>query len=282
MASKKKKVNKDTEKDVNEESFWYKFRSDKKYNAKVQLIGYGIFILVVIIGVNISGGTANRGSMVPSNRVGSENTSKDDTSLLEGSNVSYQYDVVMDVRYKNILDEEVSSNVSYSGKKYKDVMEITKKVDDESGLYYKNDSRYYSKTDNNLGFVKDDVIYDIVDADYIEIDNIIKLINKASLDHVTGYSSGRKEYVYNLKVRDLVVSYQMEDVIEFNVVEENSTLNISVDFSSLFKVIDKNILGCKIVYNVNRFNEVKEEEINFNNTGNDISASDGSEVVDES
>lgn len=281
--SKKKDIDKDLEKEVNEESFWYKFKNDKQYNAKIQLMGYGIFILVIILGVNISS-IGNKGNKVPSNSVIKQNTSKDSASALENSANNYHYDIVMDVKYLNVNDEEVASNITYSGKKYKDVMEITKLVDGESSLYYKKDSRYYSKTLEELDYVKEEVIYDIVSADYVEADNILNLINKASLDHVTDYSSGKKEYVYHLKIKDLVVSYQMEDVIEFSITEENKVMKISVDYSNLLKVIDKNIISCVVEANISRVNDIKEDEIvfqdNANNSSNDISnnGSDGQNI----
>lgn len=289
--SKKKDIDNDTLNEVNEESFWYKFKNDKQYNAKVQLMGYGIFILIVILGVNISS-VGSKGSKVPSTNVIKQNTSKDSTNLLGNSASNYQYDVVMDVKYLNVNDEEVTGNITYSGKKYKDVMEFTKQVDGESSLYYKKDSGYYGKNGEELTFVKDDAIYDIVDADYIEVDNIFKLINKASLDHVTDYSSGRKEYVYHLKIKDLVVSYQMEDVIEFSITEENGVMKIKVDYSNLLKVIDKNVTSCVVEANISRVNEIKEDEIVFQDNvkdnskdnvvdnGNDISnnGSDGQNI----
>lgn len=274
----KKKIDNNLDENVNEDSFLYKFKNDKQYNAKVQLMGYGIFILVVVIGLNISS-IGNKGK-VPSNNV-NQNTYKENTNVLENNTNNYQYDVSMDVKYKNVNDEEVSSNIVYSGKKYKDLMEITKQVDGESKLYYKKDSRYYSKVEEELAFVKDDVIYDIVDADYIEVDNILKLIDKASLDHVTDYSSdGRKEYVYNLKIKDLVVSYQMEDVIEFSIIEENKVTKIGVDYTNLFKVIDKNILSCNMVINISRVNEIKDGEIIFQNNAKDEGNNVDSNVSD--
>lgn len=274
----KKKIDNNLDENVNEDSFLYKFKNDKQYNAKVQLMGYGIFILVVVIGLNIS--SIGHKGKVPSNNV-NQNTYKENTNVLESNTNNYQYDVSMDVKYKNVNDEEVSSNIVYSGKKYKDLMEITKLVDGESKLYYKKDSRYYSKVEEELAFVKDDVIYDIVDADYIEVDNILKLIDKASLDHVTDYSSdGRKEYVYNLKIKDLVVSYQMEDVIEFSIIEENKVTKIGVDYTNLFKVIDKNILSCNMVINISRVNEIKDGEIIFQNNAKDEGNNVDSNVSD--
>ena len=41
-------------KEINKESFFYKYKNDKKYKAKAELTGYVIFILLVILFVNIA------------------------------------------------------------------------------------------------------------------------------------------------------------------------------------------------------------------------------------
>ena len=47
------------------ESFFDKVKGDKKYRAKVELIGYGIFIVVLVLGLNISslGDNSNRSDL---------------------------------------------------------------------------------------------------------------------------------------------------------------------------------------------------------------------------
>ena len=45
----KKGINKEELKD-----FVEKYKTDKKYKAKVQLIGYGVFILIILVGLNVS------------------------------------------------------------------------------------------------------------------------------------------------------------------------------------------------------------------------------------
>ena len=115
-----------------------------------------------------------------------------------------------------------------------------------NSFYYKVDGLYYSKNDNTVNFVKEGEVYNIIDGEYIELDDIIKLMAKASLDRVTDYSSGKKEYVYNLKVRDVIVSYQKDDIVEIDVEEENGILKIDIDYSNLFKAMDDSILECEL------------------------------------
>ena len=41
-------------KDNDNNGFYEKMKNDKKYNAKVQFIGYGVFILLIVVFLNIS------------------------------------------------------------------------------------------------------------------------------------------------------------------------------------------------------------------------------------
>ena len=54
MSSDNKSGEKDIKENVTKESFLSKMKNDKKYNAKVQLIGYGIFIAALVVYFNLS------------------------------------------------------------------------------------------------------------------------------------------------------------------------------------------------------------------------------------
>ena len=247
-------------------SFVDRMKNDKKYSAKVQLIGYGLLIVLLVIylnfsntGNNISNGNAIFGNNNVNTEV--ENIDEDNSSLLEQVSNNYSYDVVIDVKKNNEENEEEEKIIRYSGKSYDNKQEINKVEANVNTLYYKVDNRYYSKNNEMVSFVKEDIVYDVIDGEYIEIADILKLMDKASLDHVTDYSSGKKEYVYHLKVKDVVVSYQKEDVIEIEVEEENGVLKIAIDYSTLFKAMDDNIIECKLKATITQIGEVEEFEV---------------------
>ena len=101
-------------------------------------------------------------------------------------------------------------------------------------------------------------VYSLVEAEYVEIDSILQLLNQASLDHVTDYSSGKKEYVYHLKVKDVIVSYKLEDVIEIEIEEENGVVEIEMDYSNLLKVVNDEIVTCKLEATITEIGTIKE------------------------
>lgn len=249
------------------ESFFERMKNDKKYNAKVQLFGYLIFLGALIIWVNLSSVSGNRGNVILDNNVDKENTYKDGISLLEILDDNYSYDGVISIDKISMnvdTNEEVvvTDKIRYYGKSFRDNLEINKVVNDISNLYYKKDNNYYSMVDNISSLVKDIQVYDVIEGKYIELDNILGFINKASLDHVTDYSSGKRESVYHLRVKDIILDFVGSDVIEISVVEDEGELVIDVDYSNLLKEIDASIVSCKLELIVNDIGEVEEFSVN--------------------
>lgn len=273
--NRNKKVN---DKEENNDSFLQKMKNDKKFSAKVQLIGYGIFILALVIYVNISSLGGNRG--IVGNIIShsdfinnGSNIDKNDNSLLKRLRDNYSYEISVKVGKNslNVLTNEnvvVDENILYSGKNYDKYKEINKMVNDNKMLYYKVDNNYYVSNDNVITLVKDSIVYDVVSFEYLELDKILKLIDKASLDHVTDYSSGRKESVYHLMVKDVVVNHQKDDVVEIKVEEDNGVLKLNIDYSNLFVLIDDSIVQCNVEVIVKQIGEVEKFEVIVSNGEN--------------
>lgn len=247
-------------------SFFEKMKTDKQYNAKVQLIGFGIFIVILVIYVNISSlgnsGTTNSvlTDLDSNYQSDDENPTEDSINLLEKLENNYRYDITIDVQ-KNGENEQETVDVNkirYVGKSFENQLEITREDTVGSALYYKVDNRYYSKNNKTMKFVEEDDVYSVVDSEYIELDGILEFIDKASLDHVTDYSGGKKEYVYHLKVKDIIVSYKLEDVIEIEIEEENGILKIEIDYTNLFRVVDETIIECELEATITDIGKVEE------------------------
>ena len=250
-------ANKKNEKEPNQESFFYKYKNDTKYKAKVELTGYIVFILLVILFINI----ASLGSSKPitnlNNEIFSNNSNSDvetEKHLLDTISNNYQYDI--NINITKTTDENITYR--YYGKSYKDTLEINKVFNNTTNNYYKVNNYYYQKNDENYSIIQKDEIYDFISNDYIELDSLLEYLDEASLDHVTNYSSGKKEYVYNLYLKDIIISNKTDEAVTINIIEENDTLNISVDYFNLIKETDNTIKECKITYLFNNINQVEE------------------------
>ena len=256
------------------ETFFEKMK-DKKYKAKVEFIGYGIFIVVLIIYLNIAsmGQSPSTSNTVLQNKVNEsiEQEEEGEIDLFKKINDNYTYDIRITLKKKqdeesDIIEEQM---VHYFGKRFSSNTEIEKEIMEEKNIYYKIDKEYYQKkTDESLPLeqekfekIEESTIYDVLEKKYIELDEIKNLIEKSSLDHVTNYSSGKKESIYHLKLKDMILNYTEDGEVEIGIVIENSTLTIEIDYTNFMKEQDKNITECKAQFIYTNIDQVEAFEI---------------------
>ena len=254
-----KKKNKNEQQATENQSFFDKYKTDKKYKAKVQLIGYGIFILILIAYLNISNMNATSHGNITTlkneinNKETSATTEDKQIDLLEKINNNYEYTI-----NTTIITNEEEKEVKYSGRSAKNNMEITKEINTTTINYYKVDSRYYKKDNDTYELAREEDIYDVVGKEYIELNDVKEYIDKSSLDHVTEYSTGKKEYVYHLKVKEIIKSYQGQDEVEIKIIEENNILTIIIDYTNLMKLFSEELKECMIEYTYQNIDSVEE------------------------
>ncbi len=238
-------------KEVNEESFFYKFKNDSKYNAKVQLIVYAAFILFVVIYLNISGLKGNYDYNSVSKTIAG-NKKVESTSLLDTISNNYNYVVTIGIK-----KGEESINLEYSGKSYGENMVINRK-DASNTTFYKVGDEYYSKEEDSFKYIDVETVYEMLSYKYVEIEKVKELIKKAELDHMDNVSSGEVNYKYTLPVKDVVKSYNGSDTIIIDVNVLNSVLTINIDYTNLFKEIYKDYSECNIKYVYTDIDKVEE------------------------
>ena len=272
-------------------SFFEKLKTDKKYKAKVELTGYAIFIVVLVIFLNISniGNNYNYSdnNVVSDNEKTEVDIDEENSDLLESLDNNYSYDIKVEVKKgssdssqnkdaETVQNQDSDANekqnnengnadsfgeiktVSYNGEAYDNNIVINKSFDNNNMTYYKVDKEYYTKDGDKFNVVDINSVYDLLDAKYIEIAGVKEYIEKASLDHYTNYSSGKKEYVYNLKVSDVINSFKGDNLVEINVIIENDTINVKIDYSNLIKITDDSIIECLVTYVYKDIDKVEE------------------------
>lgn len=250
--------------------FLKKYKTNEKFKAKTQLIGYGILIFIIIIYINIENATAPSYEKITSFKNDSQNqeqssiTDNKKNKLLEKINDNYEYDIKVKKITKS-QENDIIKEVHYTGKSYKNNIEILKESEGITNNYYKEDTRYYTKNNDNYELTKENIVYDVVEKEYIELNDIKYDINKSSLDHVTEYSNGKKEYVYNLKIKDIIKSYLETDEIEIDITEENDTLTIMIDYTKLMQIMEEEVKECKIEYSYKNIGSVEEFKITNEN-----------------
>lgn len=204
---------------------------DKRERAKIELMLYGIFFLVIIIFARISS------SM-------STNIPKDNdvnNTFIDEITDNYQYDI--DITIDN-------NKYKYSGKKLGNNMSITRIVGTKEEYFYQmNDKYYILDTKGNYILTTAEDIYPYIEYRYLNINNIKQFIKLGT----------KNDTVYSVKVSDIVLNNNSTDTITLTVNEEDK--NILIDYTNLFKIDNSNInkVEVNVKYsNINNINSLEE------------------------
>lgn len=204
---------------------------DKRERAKIELMLYGIFFLVIIIFARISS------SM-------STNIPKDNdinNTFIDEITDNYQYDI--DITIDN-------NKYKYSGKKLGNNMSITRIVGTKEEFFYQmNDKYYILDTKGNYILTTAEDIYPYIEYRYLNINNIKQFIKLGT----------KNDTVYSVKVSDIVLNNNSTDTITLTVNEEDK--NILIDYTNLFKIDNSNINKAEVnikYSNINSINSLEE------------------------
>lgn len=204
---------------------------DKRERAKIELMLYGIFFLVIIIFARISS------SM-------STNIPKDNdinNTFIDEITDNYQYDI--DITIDN-------NKYKYSGKKLGNNMSITRIVGTKEEFFYQmNDKYYILDTKGNYILTTAEDIYPYIEYRYLNINNIKQFIKLGT----------KNDTVYSVKVSDIVLNNNNADTITLTVNEEDK--NILIDYTNLFKIDNSNINKAEVnikYSNINSINSLEE------------------------
>lgn len=181
--------------------FIEKYRTDKKYKAKVQLSLYTIFVLIVSI-FAISGSR----NVVPS----------DEKPTLK-ENYNYQININLnDNLYKY-----------YGSKNNKEII-INKLSNEETVNYYSyKDDNYYKFENNTYVLTTEEEVYDIIEFNYLSLETINKYLSISTLTE-------DKNIVY---LKDIIIGNNSEEYITIE--KEDNKYNI--DYTELMKLFNNEI-----------------------------------------
>lgn len=203
--------------------------NDKREKAKIELILYTIFFIGVIIFVRVG------------NNISNNNINTSDNLFISQINDNYSYDIKI-----NIND----NNYEYIGKVLGYNSTIEKKDSNTDEYFYKKNDKYY-KLDQDNGYVlsnKND-IYDVINYDYMDINNIKEYIKTSNNDNG----------IYKVKISDIILNSNSLDYITIKLDNINNT--IEIDYTNLLRINDNNITKAivTITYSdINKLNSLEE------------------------
>ncbi len=198
--------------------------NDKRERAKIELILYAIFFIGVIIFVRVG------------NNISNNNINTSDNLFISQINDNYSYDIKI-----NIND----NNYEYIGKVLGYNSTIEKKDSNTDEYFYKKNDKYY-KLDQDNGYIlsnKND-IYDVINYDYMDINNIKEYIKTSNNDNG----------IYKVKISDIILNSSSSDYITIKIDNINNT--IEIDYTNLLKINDNNITKAIVTITYSDINKI--------------------------
>lgn len=198
--------------------------NDKRERAKIELILYAIFFIGVIIFVRVG------------NNISNNNINTSDNLFISQINDNYSYDIKI-----NIND----NNYEYIGKVLGYNSTIEKKENNTDEYFYKKNDKYY-KLDQDNGYIlfnKND-IYDVINYDYMDINNIKEYIKTSNNDNG----------IYKVKISDIILNSSSSDYITIKIDNINNT--IEIDYTNLLKINDNNITKAIVIITYSDINKI--------------------------
>lgn len=230
---------------------------DKKYSAKIQLLGYGIFIGIIIIYANVSTKNYdyNYSNQITNTTTDITETNQTNTekSLLETIDTNYEYNTQVEI----INDKDEITNYQYSGFSNKDILKI---ITNNKSYYLKN-NEYYEETEENYKVTEVGTIYGKLEYKYIDLKEILNYIEKSSLDHTTNYSNGQTISTYYLYLKNILPNYHEDNYIEISTKEIDNNLYIDIDYTNLINYQNKEIKSYKVSLIYSNINKVEKVTI---------------------
>lgn len=194
---------------------------DKKYQAKVKLSGYGIFVVLIIIILLFGQGEVNNDSYSDDIENNVDNNALENISFEFPNNTNYKYEIELISRKNNI--EEV---VNYFGTVTLDNKELIKKSDDIINNYKIIDNKYYKLNNNNYILTSIEEVYEINYNYFLDINSINNYLSLSKKDN----------NIYKVYIKDIILDSNSDKYIEITLKE----YSISIDYTNLINILNNN------------------------------------------
>ncbi len=223
-------------------NFLEKWKTDKKYQTKIKLSLYTLFVVIVAIFAISSNNSSTNLDIQENNSNNQEtnlnNNSKENSTLIEENIIELpdEYDYDINITIDNQL-------YRYYGTKDNIKMTITKEVGETITNYIYEDDNYYIEIDEVYTLTTKEEVYDVVNYNYLNIENINKYLTQGKV----------VDEQYQIYLKDIILGNESEDYITITIKDE-----IDIDYTNMIKYFNNDIEE----YIVNIKIEERNEEVN--------------------
>ena len=205
--------------DNNKKTFKEKWQ-DKKYQAKIKLSGYSIFVVIAIIMILVEGASNNKNTVID-NELEDNKTIKDNTDTKDNKLFTIDYPYIIELNY-NI--DNTKNNITYKYSNNNNELLITKTNNDTVTNYKYISNKYYIENNDNYILTNINKVYDIIDYEYLDIDNINNYLNNATLENG----------IYKVYLKDIILNNTSDKYITIKLLDNN----VEIDYTYLLNTLN--------------------------------------------
>lgn len=205
--------------DNNKKTFKEKWQ-DKKYQAKIKLSGYSIFVVIAIIMILVGGASNNKNTIID-NGLEDNKTIKDNTDTKDNKLFTIAYPYIIELNY-NI--DNTKNKITYKYSNNNNELLITKTNNDTVTNYKYISNKYYIENNDNYILTNINKVYDIIDYEYLDIDNINNYLNNATLEND----------IYKVYLKDIILNNTSDKYITIKLLDNS----VEIDYTYLLNTLN--------------------------------------------
>ena len=193
---------------------------DKRYQAKIKLSGYSIFVVIAIIMILVEGATNNKNTIID-NGLEDNKTIKDNNNTKDNKLFTIAYTYIIELNY-NI--DNTKNNITYKYSNNNNELLITKINNDIVTNYKYISNKYYVENNGNYILTNINKVYDIIDYEYLDIDNINNYLNNATLEN----------NIYKVYLKDIILNNTSDKYITIKLLDNS----VEIDYTYLLNTLN--------------------------------------------
>ena len=193
---------------------------DKRYQAKIKLSGYSIFVVIAIIMILVEGATNNKNTIID-NGLEDNKTIKDNTDTKDNKLFTINYPYIIELNY-NI--DNTKNNITYNYSNNNNELLITKTNNDIVTNYKYISNKYYVENNDKYILTNINKVYDIIDYEYLDIDNINNYLNNATLEND----------IYKVYLKDIILNNTSNKYITIKLLDNS----VEIDYTYLLNTLN--------------------------------------------
>lgn len=202
------------------ENFMQKWQEDNRFRAKIKLLLYGLFIiLVTMYAISLK-------------------ESKKDNNPETVFPVESNYQISIPDNYSYFINITIDGKeYIYSGEKHSTEKTINKTIDNVTTNYLLRDNDYYMQDNNLYVKITKEEVYDIINYNYIDLNNINNYLKQAIKD----------DNQYKVYLQDVILDTETKEYFVISI--NDGTINI--DYTPLMKRNNPDIESYNVSIQIN-------------------------------